>query len=239
VHRYCLPVEFLPVLASPGGGLRRRLRRWATMVWIAALFCSGTTMASAAVHEVEVRSNLFDPEELQILSGDTVRWVWIEGSHTTTSGSDCVANGTWESTIGPSNRSFEFIFENPGDFPYFCRPHCGMGMTGLITVSDASATPEPSALLGAAIELGAAPNPFVGSTAIGFRLSRSASVHAAVHDAAGRQVALLADGQLEPGAHRVDWNGLDSAGARVPAGVYFLRLAAGPEVSTLPIIRLD
>jgi plastocyanin len=67
--------------------------------------------------------------------GDTVRWVWVGGSHSTTSGTcsgGCQANGLWDSGTG-SGKTFERKFTQAGTFPYFCIPH-GSSMTGVIQV---------------------------------------------------------------------------------------------------------
>ena len=67
--------------------------------------------------------------------GDTVRWVWVGGSHSTTSGScsgGCRADGLWDSGTG-SGMTFERKFTQAGTFAYHCIPH-GASMTGTIVV---------------------------------------------------------------------------------------------------------
>ncbi len=67
--------------------------------------------------------------------GDTVRWVWVGGSHSTTSGScsgGCHADGLWDSGTG-SGKTFERKFTQAGTFPYHCIPH-GAAMTGTVVV---------------------------------------------------------------------------------------------------------
>ncbi|GJM44109.1 MAG: hypothetical protein DHS20C21_09510 [Gemmatimonadota bacterium] len=74
------------------------------------------------------------------------------------------------------------------------------------------------------------PNPFATSTQIEFQLPQAADVKLAVYDATGRLVRDLANGRREAGAHQVAWDGRDSLGERVAAGVYFYRLSgAGTE----------
>ncbi|MCW5935433.1 MAG: hypothetical protein KIT45_14225 [Fimbriimonadia bacterium] len=56
--------------------------------------------------------------------GDTVRWQWISGSHTTTS-----ATNLWNANLNSVTRTFNFTFNQPGTFNYRCVPHgacCGM-----------------------------------------------------------------------------------------------------------------
>jgi len=67
--------------------------------------------------------------------GDSVRWVWVGGSHSTTSGGcsgGCHPDGLWDSGTG-SGKVFEMKFTQAGSFPYHCIPH-GAAMTGVIQV---------------------------------------------------------------------------------------------------------
>jgi flagellar hook assembly protein FlgD len=50
------------------------------------------------------------------------------------------------------------------------------------------------------------------------------SVDARVYDASGRQIRLIASGELEPGRHLVEWNANDETGASVGSGIYFARM---------------
>lgn len=71
---------------------------------------------------------------------------------------------------------------------------------------------------------GARPNPFNPATEIGFELPRGAHVTVTVFDAAGRRVALVADGPYDRGRHALTWRGTDDAGRAAPSGVYFARV---------------
>jgi len=80
------------------------------------------------------------------------------------------------------------------------------------------------------------PNPFDGSTRIGFALARSESVRLAVYDVSGREVAVLHDGRREAGSHEVTWDGQDQRGRRVAAGVYFVRLSTESATAVRKVI---
>ena len=78
----------------------------------------------------------FDPASISIQPGDRVRWrnVTIE-FHTSTSGEECAPNGIWAAgTVNPGEASAFVTFNTAGTFPYYCRFHCFMGMTGDIIV---------------------------------------------------------------------------------------------------------
>jgi hypothetical protein len=64
-------------------------------------------------------------------------------------------------------------------------------------------------------------------------------VKVSVHDAAGREVRAFAVRDVSSGVHQVFWDGADAGGARVPAGVYFVRVANehGTNTRRLVIVR--
>jgi hypothetical protein len=75
--------------------------------------------------------------------------------------------------------------------------------------------------------LAAYPNPFNPRTTIRFECREPGQVRLAVHDLAGRQVALLADTWMASGQHELTWEGVDAQGRPMAAGPYFVRLRAG------------
>lgn len=80
--------------------------------------------------------NIFSPASIRIEPGDWVRWRWALGLHTTTSGASCVSNGLWASNLNSTTTIFERRFgEPPGSFPFFCAPHCGLGMVGTVLLT--------------------------------------------------------------------------------------------------------
>jgi hypothetical protein len=70
------------------------------------------------------------------------------------------------------------------------------------------------------------PNPFGGQTTVSFSLPAAAPVSLGIYDLAGRLVRRLAEGTYSAGQHAVTWDGTDTGGRRVAAGVYFYRLNA-------------
>jgi hypothetical protein len=82
------------------------------------------------------------------------------------------------------------------------------------------------------------PNPAIAGATIELALPRSARAHVALFDAAGRLVRTLAAGRLDAGVQRLRWDGRDESGAVTPAGVYFVRAAAGDEVVVRRLVRV-
>ena len=82
------------------------------------------------------------------------------------------------------------------------------------------------------------PNPFRGGTTMAFNLPAPARTRIDVYSVAGRKVATVVDRDFPAGTHSVDWNGADSTGRSVPAGIYFYRIEAGTDSSTRKMIVL-
>jgi len=71
--------------------------------------------------------------------------------------------------------------------------------------------------------LGISPNPLTDRAQVQFQLSTEQTVSLRICDVSGQTVATLADGVLEPGVYRRDWQALPA----IPNGVYFLSFTAG------------
>ncbi|HMB68936.1 MAG TPA: FlgD immunoglobulin-like domain containing protein, partial [bacterium] len=76
------------------------------------------------------------------------------------------------------------------------------------------------------------PNPSRGTAALVYSLPADSHVRLEIHDAGGRRVATVVDGRRPAGRHRATWDGRDSAGTPVAAGVYFARLSTGDRTRT-------
>jgi hypothetical protein len=84
----------------------------------------------------------------------------------------------------------------------------------------------------------AAPNPFQGSTSLGFDLAQPSRVELAIFSVDGRLVRTLVDGIREAGEYRPAWDGRDTHGSRAAPGVYYVRLLAGPKRFTRQVVLL-
>lgn len=88
-------------------------------------------------HTVQIIDSYFDPQNITISPGDTIVWT-NNGTmiHTSTSGTGCDADGTWNSGNLNPGQSYSYIFTTEGSFDYFCIPHCAMGMVGKVTIEE-------------------------------------------------------------------------------------------------------
>jgi hypothetical protein len=129
--------------------------------------------------------------------------------------------------ISPS-LEVELAWRDSRDGPsYIYRTRGSLGATG-VDVAVPAGSDAPSAR----------PNPFAGGTTIEFQRSESGVARLTVHDASGRVVARLPGVAPGPGVAQVRWDGKDTAGKPVAAGVYLLRLESAGGVSTGRVTRL-
>jgi hypothetical protein len=86
------------------------------------------------------------------------------------------------------------------------------------------------------------PNPFNPSTTIAFDIPAISGekqfVNLTVYDIRGRCVRTLINSDLEPGSHKIRWNGRDDRGQSVASGIYLYTLKAGEEIFTRKMIVL-
>ena len=108
-----------------------------SLIIVAALIISGL-QALAVKHVIHVGSFYFTPGSLNVNVGDTVRWVWDNGSHTTTSATIPPGAVAWDSLMASSIQSFEYPVSVAGLYHYQCTPHATMGQVATFTASAAS-----------------------------------------------------------------------------------------------------
>lgn len=115
-----------------------------TLLLIVTSFFVAINPAVAATYEVKMGTDAgllkFDPEELTIKSGDTVKWVNNKlAPHNAVFDSskldDAVATKlSHKQLVFSPGESYQSTFDEPGVYPYYCEPHRGAGMVGTITV---------------------------------------------------------------------------------------------------------
>jgi len=112
----------------------------------AAALCAGADARGATTVNVRVYNFNFSANpagqpvlDPTIFVGDTIRWVFEQGTHTTTSVQGIPEQ--WHSFFQPVGGTFEHTFTHVGTWHYFCVPHgsdngdgTASGMAGTITV---------------------------------------------------------------------------------------------------------
>jgi|GEM_PF-545411 len=103
------------------------------LIVMAVLFFNIPTYA--VKHIVLVGNYFFNPSSLSVSVGDTVRWQWSAGSHTTTSGVIPSGAASWDQQINSGSPVYDYPVTVAGTFNYVCTPHAAMGMIGTFTAT--------------------------------------------------------------------------------------------------------
>ncbi len=177
---------------------------------------------------------LFNPASISNAHvGDTIKWVWVAGSHTTTSTTIPGGATTWDSPIDNINTTFSYKIAVAGTYNYKCTPHEFMGMVGsfVATVSGIQSTGEIVNTFNLSQNY---PNPFNPSTVIKFSIPQSKFVKLSVYDVNGKEVKTLVNNQLATGTYNYTFNA-----SELSSGTYFYKLTAGDfiEIKRMVLIK--
>jgi plastocyanin len=171
----------------------------------------------------------------KIFAGDAIKWNWVTGTHTVTSGtgsSDPNAGTLFNGNLSSTAKSYTVTFADEGTYPFFCVFHEGFNMKGVVVVSQNPASVGPPPAVGEGFTRAPAPNPSRSAFAFQFAQSRPGHVRVTVLDAQGRRIATPLDGAVGAGTFESRWSGRDAGGSIAPAGVYFLRLELAGRTQT-------
>ncbi|HXH17878.1 MAG TPA: plastocyanin/azurin family copper-binding protein [Chitinophagales bacterium] len=201
---------------------------YSAMTVFAALLVSAD--AEAIKHTVQVANFQFSPSSLTgVAVGDTIRWEWQSGSHTTTSTSVPPNAQMWDAPLNSNNTSFEYRVLAAGSYSYKCTPHEGIGMTGTFTAIEVpTAVPLPAAKE-AVVKF--YPNPVTERVHVFFRSDVAERGVMNIYDAKGALMMNLPL-RITPGD-----NSLDVPLGILSRGMYMLELLSGSRV--LRVHKID
>ena len=169
------------------------------------------------------------------VSGATTVTVTVSTAKAPISGAlVCLQKGNWQTgevyEVGTTNAS--------GQVQLYVNPTTGGSI--LVTVSAHNYTPYMGTIAVSGTGVGgsvggihvnsvdqAFPSPASEIATIPFSIEAAAHTSVQVFDIAGRVVATLADGDMAAGNHSLTWDLTDGNGARVPSGIYHLRVVSG------------
>ena len=75
------------------------------------------------------------------------------------------------------------------------------------------------------------PNPFNPETEIRFSITNENEVSLVIYDILGKEIKKLVQSRMDPGHHKVIWDGSSDSGSAVASGMYFYRFRSGDFVS--------
>jgi flagellar hook assembly protein FlgD len=82
------------------------------------------------------------------------------------------------------------------------------------------------------------PNPFNPTTTIAFSLRAPSHVELSVYGVNGARIRDLVSETMDPGNHRIQWDGRDRRGSQVASGMYFYRIVAGDFRATKKMVLM-
>ncbi|NNE34365.1 MAG: T9SS type A sorting domain-containing protein, partial [Rhodothermales bacterium] len=128
--------------------------------------------------------------------------------------------------------SFGRLPDGGSDFASFTTPTPGSANSANVGV-------DPTPLPRHEIDIALYPNPSRGDLSISFSAPLS-RIRISIFDVIGRRVALVQES--DPTADRIVWDGRADSGARVPAGLYIVRVTgssrSGAVTASAPIVRI-
>ena len=122
-------------------------RRFLGLLGAGAAAIVGIPKAASAAETpvVTMRNNYFDPIGLYVEPGTTVQFEIEAGSHSATTYDDRIPTKAVPFDSGViSEETFEYSFDTPGTYDYYCIPHQSMGMVGRIVVREPGGPAEAS-----------------------------------------------------------------------------------------------
>ena len=139
--------------------------------------------AEAKIWVVSVKNYSFTPFNLtHVQGGDTIKWLWVSGIHSTTSTSVPDGAMPWDHAINQDSTAFIYIPRVNGTFFYKSTPDTANSMTGTFVVSGVNGIANDNGKR----EVILYPNPFQDQVAIVTPYGQTALQTLEVYDASGK-----------------------------------------------------
>jgi len=191
-------------------------------LWISLFFLFLFQSGFSTVWIIQASNYVFTPSELpSVQLGDTIRWIWIEGIHTTTSTMIPLGASQWDAPLTESSPFYDYIPPIPGKYNYECTLHASSGMFGYFTVMETTGISFNTKIDFAKIH----PNPFTTSTTIEYTLNSPQTVTITFYNSFGGVVDIIKEHQQQ-GVQKVIWTPGD-----LDEGIYYIRMEAGCRIA--------
>ncbi len=82
------------------------------------------------------------------------------------------------------------------------------------------------------------PNPFNPSTNISYELAKPGHVEIVIYDVMGKEITTLVSDQQTAGSYQTQWDGKNSQGIQVAAGMYFYQLSFNGSAETKKMLLI-
>lgn len=186
--------------------------------------------ASASIHVVTVANFSFTPNTMSVNVGDTIRFTWSSGNHTTTSVTVPSGAATWDNPMNSNNTVFDYKVTVVGTYSYKCTPHAGNGMVGTFSASGTTGID-----LADAVNLTSLyPNPFSNELFIEQGNKQPEYTQISISDILGKQIKSINMESLPV----VSINKKRIDVSELPKGIYFVTLKGnGTKAKTIRLVK--
>lgn len=187
------------------------------------LIALNVSTSHSRIINITVANFSFTPSTINnAIVGDTIKWTWTSGSHTTTCDGRALTSrptgaAPWNVDINSGSPTFTYVLQVAGTYNYICVPHAP-DMAGVLIVSMSSIKQLNEIVTGYNLTQNY-PNPFNPSTKIKFSVPKLSNVSLKVFDSNGREIENLVNNRLNPSSYEVDWNA-----SGLSSGVYYYRI---------------
>lgn len=183
-------------------------------VLLTALLSFTILGVKATIVTVMQQGNTFDPANISVTVGDTVRWIWTSGFHTTTSADIPTGAAAWDSELSAEVTQFDYAVKVAGTYNYVCTPHIDLGMIGTITATGSLGLSDNPSTNAVKIY----PNPAREHASLVMNASKQGKGMLVIYDLLGNKVSEL-DITLKPGS-----NNIPVPIEKIVPGIYFIEL---------------
>src|SRR6266404_8372825 len=89
------------------------------------LFCFIFFQSKAAIQNVNVSNFQFSPNSFNVVVGDVIHFVWVNGGHTTSSITVPIGAIPWDAPLNslPGNDFFDYTVTTAGSYSFQCNIH--------------------------------------------------------------------------------------------------------------------
>ena len=197
-------------------------------IFLLVIFLSQIIISRATTYIIETSDFQFTQDFDTIQVGDTVKWVWINGVHTTTSNGLPPGAQPWSVELNQFNTSFSYVVKGGGVYNYISVPDAPL-MGGSFVVANPVGISNVSM---PAYNFNLIGNPVRDKIEYSFALSENSSVDISLYNIVGNKIQTLYEGALPEGYHHETF----SLTQNISPGIYFVALRIGEATLTKRLV---
>jgi len=189
---------------------------------------SSQLISKATTYTILTQDTQFIQDFDTIQVGDTVKWVWVEGTHTTTSNGIPFVAQTWSVELNQFNTSFTYVVKGGGVYNYISVPDAPL-MGGSFVVAN------PVGITNVIMPVknfNLFGNPSKDKIEYSFVLMKNSPVEITLYNLAGSKIQELYSGMLSDGFYHQS----SSLQQNISAGLYFVALRIGETTLTKRLV---